>query len=433
MLIDQCGLGRDHLAGRVAVVTGAGQGIGREAALILARLGATVIIAELNPTGAETEADIRAAGGRAQFVQTDLADPAAVDHLVQEVQQAFGTPDIVINNAAAISTKPLLELSMAQWDRVMAVNLRSAFLFVKAFLPGMLARRSGTFVTMQSSDGQPYLAPYLASKVGLRSLAASLAQEVGDDAGVDVYCFGPGVVATPGATAAFDDLAQRYGLPNRDAFIKQTGMPLMSAELAATGLVGTVLHAHDFHGQDCFTSHGLSLLGLAADGELLAAAPPITVATPVIPVAAPADTAADGTQAQLGHLADLSRRTEDVLRDNIREYADLSVFQRPVIKRMFQSATGLRVEEWLAQAEAMTAKLSGVAAAGSLTASIPAAQLTAYIAQLRRMVTYFVKQEADARGWFKDPAKLALALTTLKERQAAFADLADALTAALKP
>lgn len=422
MIIDRCSFTANPLAGRVAVVTGAGQGIGRETARVLARLGAAVVIAEIQPTGAETEKMIRDSGGRALFVQTDLADRDSIDRLCNETRRAFGAPDIVINNAAAYTTKPLLDVSVAEWDRVMAVNLRGAFLLAKAFLPEMLEKQQGVFITMQSAEGMPYLAPYLATKVGLRSLTASLAQEIGDGRGVAVYCFGPGVVATPGALGAFDDLAVRYGLSDRAEFVAQTGVPLMSAELAATGLVGTILHAADFHGQDCFTSHGLSLLGLDADGEPLISAPPDLASAEAIAATTDADTD------RWSHLVALSRRTEDVLRDNVREYAELSPFQRPVVKRMFQHGTGLRVEDWLAQAEAMTKRLGAAAQAGQDPIEvIGAAQVKEYVAQLRRMADYIRKQETDARGWIKDQAKLAVALAALRERQAVFAELAEEL------
>jgi hypothetical protein len=169
----------------------------------------------------------------------------------------------------------------------------------------------------------------------------------------------------------------------------------------------------------------LSLLGLDADGEPLISAEPASTAPPNAEATA-ATTDADTDR--WSHIVALSRRTEDVLRDNIREYAELSPFQRPVVKRMFQHGTGLRVEDWLAQAEAMTARFSAAAQAGQDPIEvIGTAQVREYVAQLRRMVDYIRRQETDARGWIKDQAMLAVALAALRERQTVFAELAEEL------
>lgn len=243
MLIELTDINRAALHDRVAVVTGAGQGIGRETARLLALLGASVVIAEQAESGRETEHLIRAEGGAALFVQTDVSDPASMDALRQQCLKAFGHVDILVNNAEAFSCKRVLEHTTEEWDHIFAVNLRGAFLGIKAFLPAMLERRRGIIITMESADGMPYLAPYLASKVGLRSLAFSLAQELGAEHGVWVYCFGAGMVETPGGVAAFRELAPRYDM-SVEEFIGQSapggrlilGGPCDAIELPQLGI-----------------------------------------------------------------------------------------------------------------------------------------------------------------------------------------------------
>jgi NAD(P)-dependent dehydrogenase (short-subunit alcohol dehydrogenase family) len=268
MLIEQTSIDRVALHGSVAVVTGAGQGIGREVARLLAFLGAAVVIAERAESGRDTEKAIRTTGGEALFIQSDVADPVSMEGLHQQTVTTFGDVDILVNNAEAFTCKPLLDHTVAEWDHIFAVNLRGAFLGVSAFLPAMVERHKGVVVTMESAEGMPYLAPYLASKVGLRSLACSLAQELRMDAGVWVYCFGAGMVETPGGLEAFRELAPRYGM-TLDEFIRQSapGGHLISAELCATGLLGTILHAQQFHGQETDYMAGLGLLGLDPSGE----------------------------------------------------------------------------------------------------------------------------------------------------------------------
>lgn len=416
MMIDKARISRTPLQDKVAIITGAGQGIGREAARLLAHLGAQVVIAEINEaTGLETEHSIRAEGGQALFVRTDVADPRDVERLHQQVGEAFGPAHILVNNAEAFIAKSMLEHTLDEWERVFAVNLRGGFLLIKAFLPEMLEQGDGVILTMESAEGMPYLSAYLASKVGLRSLAFSLAAEVGAQRGVSVFCFGPGMVATPGGLNAFRQLAPQYGVSVED-FIQQSapGGQLISAELCATGLVGSILHAKEFHGQEVYYVMGLAKLGLDANGGPLnleaAAAPTSIPATPERPVDAPS----------VQDALRLNHNLEDILRTNLREYDGLSMFQRPVVKRMFQQGTGLKVEDWLANAQTISRRLES-ATPGE--ASI----LKPYIAQLGRLAGFIDKQVNDARGWMRDPQQLKLALEALAERKATVQQLVQVL------
>jgi len=408
MFIDNVPAVQGALKGQVAVITGAGRGIGREAARIMARIGASVVVAEINrSTGQETADLIKCEGGEALFVPVDVSDEASVAAMREQVLAAYGHVDILVNNAIVTTFGPLLEQSVAGWDRVMGVNLRGTFLCIKAFLPGMLERKSGVVMTIESSEGMPYLAPYLASKVALRSLALSLAQEVGEAGGVSVFCFGPGMVDTPGLAEALAALPPLYGM-TRDEFIQQSGVSLVDPEVCATGLVGTVLYAKEFHGQQTGFGSGLGRLGLNVEGQPMEAGPSTVVAG-----------GAGVVQAE-GALA-LNRKLEGILQDNIREYSELTMFQRPLVKRMFQQGAGLKVEEWLAQAQAMTRQLEAGAGVSG--------QVGPYVASLQRLAQYIRKQESDARGYFKNQADLNRALQALEERHSVVAQLAAALEA----
>lgn len=114
---------------------------------------------------------IRTDGGHALFVHTDVADAMSMERMHGHALAMFGKVDILINNAEVVVFKPMIAYTLEEWDRVFAVNLRSVLIGVKLFMPDMLRRKSGVIITMQSSEGMPYLSAYLASKVGLRSLA----------------------------------------------------------------------------------------------------------------------------------------------------------------------------------------------------------------------------------------------------------------------
>ncbi|QCI12875.1 3-oxoacyl-ACP reductase FabG [Pseudomonas putida] len=173
------------LAGRTALVTGAARGIGHAIAVALGHGGARVALCDLDPAAAEqAAADLREQGVEAVGVGVDVADEAQVLAMVEQVEAQLGGVDILVNNAGIVSTAPLLELTTAEWNRVMAIDLNSVFFCAKAVLPGMMARRSGRIINIASVAGKRGggllgNSCYAAAKGAVIALTKGLAREAG--------------------------------------------------------------------------------------------------------------------------------------------------------------------------------------------------------------------------------------------------------------
>jgi NAD(P)-dependent dehydrogenase (short-subunit alcohol dehydrogenase family) len=191
---------RGILQGKVALVTGGASGIGRATALLFAREGAAVAVVDLDGRGAEAVAQaIVAAGGQAVAISADVSQPEDCARAVQETVTAFGGLDILFNNAGIVRRASVVESSVEDWDRVIAVNLRSVFLMSRAALPVMIARGGGAIVNTGSGwglKGGRQAAAYCASKGAVVNLTRAMALDHGAQ-NIRVNCVCPGDTDTP--------------------------------------------------------------------------------------------------------------------------------------------------------------------------------------------------------------------------------------------
>ena len=194
-----------RLAHKVAIVTGAAQGIGATYAAALAAEGARVTVCDVLDTNA-CVAGIVESRGIAIGLHCDVTDPKSVAAMVEATVKAFGRIDILVNNAGLfgnLELKPFLEIDSAEWDRVMAVNVRGSFECAKAVAPHMIARCHGKIVNIASGTvfkGPPMMLHYVSSKGAIVAMTRCLARELGDH-GVRVNAIAPGLVMSENVVA----------------------------------------------------------------------------------------------------------------------------------------------------------------------------------------------------------------------------------------
>ncbi len=186
------------LTDKVAVVTGAGRGIGRAVALSLAEAGARVVVNSTGQTAASVAAEINAAGGQGLAVVADIGSPAEAARLVETTLAEYGRLDILVNNAGINRDRLVMRMSDEEWDDVLRVNLTGVFLCTRAVLKPMMKQRWGRIINMTSVvglTGNAGQANYAAAKAGIIGFTRSVAREVASR-GITVNAIAPGFIET---------------------------------------------------------------------------------------------------------------------------------------------------------------------------------------------------------------------------------------------
>ena len=221
-----------RLKNKVAIITGAGSGQGRAAALIFSREGAKIAVSDWKPElGDETVTLVKRAGGEAIFIRTDVSDSADVQNLVRITVSTYGRIDILYNNAGVGFSSPLsmsdvINTPEADWDRVIAINLRSMYLTAKYGIPEMLKTGGGSIINTASIAaliGSEAAHAYTAAKGGMVALSRALAVEFGPK-NIRVNCICPGAIDTPMIAPVIDPL-KKSGEPFMRSPIRRLGMP----------------------------------------------------------------------------------------------------------------------------------------------------------------------------------------------------------------
>ena len=394
-LLQKMELSQTDLKDKVAIITGAGRGIGKALARALAWLGAKVIIAEIADNGKEVEDLIRSEGGEAIFIKTDVSDEKSMNELAEKAFHDYKKVDILVNNAIVFSFGSILDQSLENWDRVFSVNLKGAVLGIKLFLPGMLERKSGVIVNLTSDEGIAFFAPYSASKAAVQSLGYSLAGELSEDSGISTFIFGPGMVDTPGGNEAFSKLAHTYNMTLQE-FVKLGSVGgfegLMPVEYSAAGFAHAIVHAKDHHGKIADPFRPLGKFGLLPSPQGL-------------------ESAVSFSNKSISSVLQSTIVVKQILEDVKRETEELNFFAQKWVKRIYSKRTSLTIQEWL---NTINQLLEQFQKKEFKAFSNTQSWLTS---NLNKLANHFEQSKEDARGYFKDTEKLNEALKAIEHRK----------------
>ena len=242
------------LEDKVAIITGAGRGLGRVYALRFAEEGARLLLPDISLEGAEGVAkEIRAKGGEAVAMETDISDENATKRMAEKVMQQYGKVDILVNNAGlwyGVHGRPWDAWTVDEWDGMLAVNLRGTWLCCKAIAPLMIRQSSGKIINIASNvvkvrESQFFL-PYALSKVGVYALTQSLAVALGPS-GINVNAIAPGPTATeatlamPDSDKLFEDVIAAQCLKRREEPADVIGTAVFLASKESDFITGQLI------------------------------------------------------------------------------------------------------------------------------------------------------------------------------------------------
>jgi NAD(P)-dependent dehydrogenase (short-subunit alcohol dehydrogenase family) len=390
MLIGSGTLSRECLDGQVAVVTGAGGGIGYEAARALVWLGARVVIAEIdNAAGKSAAARIEEELGprSALFVRTDIGDERDVARLAKKALHSYGKVDIVVNNATVAPMGAVKDLPIEDWDASYSVNLRGPVLLAQAFLPGMLERDYGVFVCVLSF-GQAFMGAYETLKAAQGGLMSTLDGEL-EGTGVIPFSIGPGFVPTETALAAIPRLAEMLGSAAAELYAAVEEYTI-SVEAAGAGFAAAVANAERYRGREIDSR--MALLDAGID----------------------APSGKEATESSLGEeeferaLA-LCRAVRATLAEQSDRWLERSRFERQWMINSFKKQAGMPVEQWLDRLERLERCLEAQDSIALSTMNVPLDSLVAFYRFLYKAGEGYLKDPAEReeqlgilRGWQGD-------------------------------
>lgn len=329
LLISKGNLSKDSLKGKVAIITGAGGGIGFESARSLLWLGAKVVIAEIDSIkGKKAESSLgnEFENSDVLFVKTDIGKARSVRKLARIIDKTFGKVDIIINNATLALMGASHEVGIKKWDRSYRTNLRGPVLLVSQFLPEMLKKNSGTIVFVPSSGAAPYMGAYEVFKTAQVELSNTMAAEL-EKTGVVTFSIGPGIVKTETAKKAIEEIAPLYE-KTVDEFFKMSENALLNVEAAGAGFAASVAMAERYRGLETASVQALIDAGIKVEDD---------------------NTGSDLSLSseELNELEKLFNPVFKTFSEQSKGWMERSVFERQWLLRDFKKNTGASPESFI--------------------------------------------------------------------------------------
>jgi len=374
-ILSQTDLRPGVLEDKIAIVTGAGGGIGYEAAASLLWLGATVIIAEIDRKSGKKAAKALTHDfpeDRIAFFPVDVSSPTSVKTFFTRVNKRYQHIDILIHNATIAPLGLVKDTPIKIWDASYGVNLRGPVILTRIFLPSMLERNAGVIVFV-SSTGTAYMGAYETFKAAQVHLANTLDAEL-ENTGINVFTIGPGLVPTKTATRAISELAPKIGM-DEDTFYEINKGAMLTVEEAGAGFAAAVVLADQFRGQEISSLQALNAAGYEVQ----------SVESP--------DDQINLTPQERAEALTLAQKVLDTFKDQSNDWANRSLFERQWMLRDFKKHAGMPVDAWRNQLENLNEQLAN----DLEVVKIPLQKLSSYYDHLAELY----------RGFEKDKDKLA--------------------------
>ena len=327
MLIQESQFDKETLLGKVVLITGAGGGIGFEAARALAYLGADVIIAEINKDKglmAQNTINSMLDSDRVSFFHVDIANEKQIDDLFSFVVEKYGFLDVLFNNATITPMGAVDNVSIADWDKSYAVNLRAPVLLTQKFLPLMKQRNSGVIVFVPSSGAAPYMGAYEIFKTAQVELSNTLSGEL-ENTDIITYSIGPGLVKTETAQKAIETVSSLMGMTLKE-FYEINEKHILDAEMAGVGFALSVVNAKRYRGQEIGSTHALM------DENMLKSERQIVHSAPL----------SEDTESLYLHVKNIV----EVFNEQYDGWLQKNIFERQWVLRDFKKTVGLSADSF---------------------------------------------------------------------------------------
>ncbi len=391
MIVSKGNFTQDTLKDQTAIVTGAGRGIGYEAARALVWLGTNVVIAEIdekNGKNAEEHINREFGAGKAFFVKTDIGNEKNIDTLAEASFEKFGKVDIVLNNATVFPMGAIKDAAVHAWDFSYQVNLRGPVLLAKKFVPKMIEQKHGTFVCVSSSGAAPFMGPYEVFKTAQVEFANTLAAEL-EGTGVYAFTIGPGISKTPGFSEGGAKVAELMGM-SLDQLFELNRNAQISPESAGAGFALAIALAKKYHGQETSSIQVLREANIPIDGQDRSQAP--TQPTK--------QTQATSTQKDTRGKAELYQAVLKTYLEQSEGWKKRNLFERQWVSRDFKKNTGMSIDEMQTTMKTLENNLSS-------------ASIADFVEPLKQLAAYYAHQQDQLRSFEKNSQKLQENLKTI--------------------